>query len=72
MITITSIRPSTTIDTDGEGTPVAGAVDAAVEYAGGHYGVTLAPRESDGVLDSWGTVDHWLAVGAGGRAGAVA
>ena len=40
-----------------------GAVDADVVLCGTGetYGVTLLPRQSDGVLDSWGDLDCWLA-----------
>lgn len=66
-ITVTSIRtPSRLIDTDGEGSPVVGSVDAEIVIDGGHYGVTLQPDHT-GTLGMWGDVDHWLAVGAGGR-----
>ena len=66
-IAVTSIRsPSRLIDTDGEGAPVAGSVDAEVTIDGGSYGVTLRPDHA-GDLGSWGSLDHWLSVGAGGR-----
>ena len=66
-IAVTSLRsPSRLIDTDGEGTPVVGSVDAELVVDGGHYGVTLRPDHT-GDLDSWGSLDHWLSVGAGGR-----
>lgn len=50
-ITVKSVRASTLVETKG-------AVDADVEVDGVHYGVTLCPRQHDGVLDSWGNIDH--------------
>lgn len=52
-ITVTSVRASSLVDT-------AGAVDANVTVDGVRYGVTLCPRQYDGVLDSWGDIDHWI------------
>lgn len=36
------------------------AIDADVLVDGIEGSVTLKPRESDGVLDSWGRLEHWV------------
>ncbi len=52
--TVTTIRPSTCVDT-------AGAVDATVRLGDVAYTVTLCPRAWDGELARWGdSLDCWL------------